>query len=266
MGKLLHFLGRWKLLVGILLAQVIVAGAIVVVVFFFSPFFKNFPPGLAKPIPQETRVTGRRETPELTSQAPNPTETEIPSATPLPVTATAVPPSATVLAPTNTPVAPTATPVPPTATAVPPTTTSTSVPPTATSTSTSTATPVPPTLAPSATIDVCASINVVYITSSGFRDFDVTNNGTQTVLVTMVAHSWAGTGKLEEVVFGGNIIKTISPPVTPVARYYTFDGPVEWRLLDPGETKRIHLDVPGQILATTVGLRFDDMCTITTLT
>ena len=92
-------------------------------------------------------------------QAPTPTATAEPTATPVPPTATPVPPTPTATAtaePTATPVPePTATPVPeptatevpePTATPVPPTPTATPVPePTATEVPEPTATPVPPT-------------------------------------------------------------------------------------------------------------------------
>lgn len=128
MGKLLLFLGRWKLLVGILLAEVVVAGVVVFVVVFVSPFFENIPPGLARPILQPTRMRGRQETPEDPTQVPEPTETSFLSATPHPPTVTPVHPTDTSVPPTATPVPPTATPVPPTATPVPPTETPNSEP------------------------------------------------------------------------------------------------------------------------------------------
>ena len=61
---------------------------------------------------------------------PKPTDTLVPTATPLPPTATPLPPTATPIPPTDTPVPPTATPIPPTATPVPPM--ATPVPPTPT--------------------------------------------------------------------------------------------------------------------------------------
>ena len=122
MGKLLLFLGRWKLLVGILLAEVVVAGVVVAVV-VISPLFKNVPPGLARPLPQPTHRTDGRKTPEHLTQVPEPTETSFLSATPHPPTVTPVPPTVTSVHPTGTLVPPTTTPVPPTATPVQPTAT-----------------------------------------------------------------------------------------------------------------------------------------------
>ena len=264
LGKLLRFLGRWKLLFGIILAEVVVAGVIVIVVFFFSPFFKNVPPGLARPIPEPTRVTGRRETPEPSTQVPGPTETEQLSATPVPPTATSVPQTTTSVPPTATPVPPTATPVPPTATSVPPT--ATSVPPTATFVSpTATATPPTPSLTPSATVDICTSLTVIYITSSSYSSFEVANAGSQTVTITKVLASWA-IGNLEQFLFGGTVIKTFSPPATAVVNIDQFDGPITARELDQGQSKIFYLNIDGTIMATTLTLHFDGVCVITTMT
>jgi cytoskeletal protein RodZ len=126
-GKLLLVLGRWKLLVGILLAEAVVAGAVLTVIVFANPSFGNPPPGLPRPNPQPTRIRGRTATPEEPTQMPEPTEISFMSATPHPSTATPVP-TTTSPHPTATAESPTATTVPPTATSVPPSATPSSEP------------------------------------------------------------------------------------------------------------------------------------------
>jgi hypothetical protein len=82
-------------------------------------------PPTATPVPPTPTATATAE-PTATPVPPTPTATEVdPTATPVPPTATPVPPTATPVPPTATPVPPTATPVPPTATPVPPTATPT---------------------------------------------------------------------------------------------------------------------------------------------
>ena len=94
----------------------------------------------------------------------------------------------------------------------------------------------------------------------------MTNNGTSTVTITKALISWAGTGTLEQLIFGGTVIKTFLPPVTPVPIVDAFDGAESARYLDPSDTKTFQLGIPGQILATTLTLHFDEACSITTMT
>ena len=102
--------------------------------------------------------------------------------------------------------------------------------------------------------------------SSSYRSFSVANAGSQTVTITKVLVSWAGTGTLEQLLFSGAVIKTLSPPATPVVNTDQFDGPLAARQLDQGQTKTFTLGIPGQILATTLTLHFDGVCVITTMT
>lgn len=119
----------------------------------------------------------------------------------------------------------------------------------------------------SPTPETCTSVRVAYIPSSSYRSFEVTNYGSQTVTVTAVTVSWAGAGTLEELLFGGMLIRTLSPPATPVAIIGEFDGTVAARQLDPGQSKTFDLGIPGQILATTITIVFDDgACLTTTMT
>jgi hypothetical protein len=108
-----------------------VAGVVVAVAFFFTPYFRNIPPSVPEPIPPPTRGTDGEETPELNTQVPGPTETEylsatpvLPTATPEPTstalstateTATLVPSAAATATETSVPPAPSSTPVPITA-------------------------------------------------------------------------------------------------------------------------------------------------------
>ncbi len=107
---------------------------------------------------------------------------------------------------------------------------------------------------------------MTYITSSSYRSFEVANTGSQTVTITKVLVSWAGTGTLEQLLFGGTVIKTLSPPATPVVNTDQFDGTLSARQLDQGQSKTFDLGIPGQILATTLTIHFDGVCVITTMT
>jgi hypothetical protein len=120
-------------------------------------------------------------------------------------------------------------------------------------------------LTPSATVDICTSLTVTYITSSSYSSFEVTNAGPQTDTITKVLASWA-IGNLEQFLFGGTVIKTFSPPATPVVNIDLFDGPLTARQLDQGQSKTFYLNIDGTIMATTLTLHFDGVCVITTMT
>ena len=107
---------------------------------------------------------------------------------------------------------------------------------------------------------------MTYISSSSYRSFDVANAGSQTVTITKVLVSWAGTGTLEQLMFGGTVIKTLSPPATPVVNTDQFDGSQAARQLGQGQSKTFDLGIPGQILATTLPIHFDGSCEIPTMT
>jgi len=232
MGKLPLFLGRWKLLVGILLAEVVVAG--VVVLLLFGPFFENVRPGEAKPIPEVTLVPGltrvaeKRRTPENQTQVPEPTGTEFLSATPTetqvldhsstPTTSTTTAtsePSATLTPEEST------TPVPPTATSVPPSATNTAVPPTSTATpsetpmSTATLTPtvtpsITPTLAP--TLDPCSVVSFTVIQIwPGNSNFYMYNSQMNLIDITAITYSWTSPGSLTQIEFNPQVLVDFAP-------------------------------------------------------
>ena len=214
-------------MVWIILAEVVIAGVIGVVVIFFGPFFKDVPPGFAKPNPPATRSTDHRKTPEAATQVPRPTETVIqtgdtpgaptdtivatsttvPSATPPPTSsATPAPSSPTPVSPTNT-----KTGVPPTSTSSPPPTAT--LVPTATFTATATLT-ITPTLTP--TVDPCSVVSFTVIQIwPGNSNFYLYNSQMQIIYITGITYSWAAAGSLTKIEFNPELLMTFSPAAPP---------------------------------------------------
>jgi len=108
----------------------------------------------------------------------------------------------------------------------------------------------------------CPNIEWVYLPASLHTAYDITNTGSEIETVTQVVTSWAGGGLIHDYKFGGIVIKTHSPPATPVPIVVEFEGNVSARQLHPGQTKTFEVGIPGNALAMTLDLVFDGACHI----